>query len=131
MKYLIFKFEEEKKKKKVEYGIYLDNLYIGNISIFDLNEKSKSGEIGYWLVSNQTRKGYVTEAVKVLEKEFFENHDLNRIQIKCDERNEASFGVAKKCGYIFEGKYRQDNYSQYFKDFRNTLVYSKLKSEYQ
>ena len=81
--------------------------------------------------SSHTRKGYMTEALRILEKEVFENLKLNRIQIKCDERNEASFGVAKKCGYQYEGKFREDSFSEHFNDFRNTLVFSKLKSEYK
>lgn len=94
-------------------------------------KKIKSGEIGYWLSSSHVRNGYITEAVKILEKEAFEKLNLNRIQIKCDERNKASFGVAEKCEYKFEGKFREDSFSEHFNDFRNTLVYSKLKSEYK
>jgi len=130
LKYLFDKEEKVKDGKKVEYGIYVDNEYVGNIGIFDIDRKKKSAEIGYWLSSKFTRKGYTTEAVKILEKEFFAN-GLNRIQIKCDERNIASSGVAKKCGYVFEGKFREDSYSEYFKDFRNTLVFSKLKSGFK
>lgn len=93
----MIKKKKTKKGKRVEYGIYIHNEYIGNISIFDINTKKKSGEIGYWLSAAHTRKGYMTEAVKILEKEAFEKMKLNRIQIKCNERNQASFGVAKKC----------------------------------
>lgn len=131
LKYLFDKEEKTKLGEKVEYGLYVGNEYIGNIGIFGISEKKKSGEIGYWLSSSFTRNGYMTEAVGILEKDFFERLKLNRIQIKCDERNEASFGVAKKCGYQFEGRYREDEYSEYFGDLRNTLVFSKLKSEYQ
>ena len=46
-------------------------------------------------------------------------------------RNKASFGVAEKCGYKYEGKFREDSFSEHFNNFRNTLVYSKLKSEYK
>jgi len=28
-------------------------------------------------------------------------------------------------------KFREDSYSEYFKDFRNTLVFSKLKSDFK
>lgn len=73
----------------------------------------------------------MTEAVGILEKEVFSNMGLNRIQIKCDERNIPSVGVVKKCCYIFEGKHREDAYSDYFRDFRNTLIFSKLKSEFK
>jgi len=130
LKYL---FDIEKKFKvgeKIDYGIYLNNKYIGNIGIFDFDKKNKSAEIGYWLSKKYTRNGYMTEAVAVLEKEYFVNTNLNRIQIKCDERNIPSTGVAKKSGYFFEGKFREDKYSEYFKDFRNTLIFSKLKSDF-
>ncbi len=131
VKYLFDKEVETKKGKKVEYGLFVKNEYIGNISVFDINEKNKSGEIGYWLSLSHARNGYMTEAVKIIEKEFFEKIGLNRIQIKCDERNKASFGVAEKCGYKQEGKLREDSFSDHFNDFRNTLVFSKLKSEYK
>ena len=130
LKYLFDKEQETEKGEKVEYGLFINNKYIGNISILILIKK-KSGEIGYWLSSSYTRNGYMTEAVKILEKEAFEKLKLNRIQIKCDERNDASFGVAKKCGYKYEGKFREDVFSEYFNDFRNTLFFSKLKSEYK
>jgi len=117
--------------KGVDYGIYLGNKYIGNIGVFDVNDKNKSGEIGYWLDEKFTRQGYMTEAVKLLEKESFTNMGLNRIQIKCDERNVASAAVAKKCGYIFEGQHREDAYSEHFGNLRNTLYFSKLKSEFK
>jgi RimJ/RimL family protein N-acetyltransferase len=130
LKYLFDKEEKTKKGKKVEYGIFINKEYIGNISIFDINEEKKSCEIGYWLSSSHIRNGYMTEAVKILEKQVFEKLKLNRIQIKCDERNEASFGVAKKCDYKYEGKLREVSFSEYFNDFRNMLIFSKLKSEY-
>jgi len=131
LKYLFDKEEKVKAGEKVEYGIYIGNEYIGNIGIFKIDKNKKSAEIGYWLSAKFIRNGYTTEAVRILEKEFFINNNLNRIQIQCDERNIASSGVAKKCGYIFEGKRREDSYSEYFKDFRNTLVFSKLKSDFK
>jgi ribosomal-protein-serine acetyltransferase len=131
LKYLFDTEAKFKAGEKVDYGIYINNEYIGNVGIFDINKKNKSAEIGYWLSKNSTRKGYMTEAVEILEKEFFLNINLNRIQIKCDERNIPSAGVAKKCGYFFEGRHRADSYSDYYKDFRNTLIFSKLKSEFK
>ncbi|MCK5617643.1 GNAT family N-acetyltransferase [Candidatus Pacearchaeota archaeon] len=131
LKYLFSVEDEGKKSKKVEYGIYIDGEYAGNIGFFGIDDKNKSGEIGYWISSRFVRKGYITEAIKTLEREVFENLGLNRIVIKCDERNEASFGVAKKCGYQFEGKLREDSHSEHFGDLRNTMLFSKLKSEYK
>jgi len=131
LKYLFETEEKFKAGKKVDYGIYINNKYAGSVGIFDINKENKTAEIGYWLSDKFIKKGYTTEAVKIMEKEFFTNGNLNRIQIRCDEKNIASSGVAKKCGYIFEGKHREDSYNNYFKGFRSTLVFSKLKSDYR
>ncbi len=130
MKYLFDKEEDLKEGKKVEYGIYVKDEYIGNIGVFDISKTHRSCEVGYWISKEHTRKGYVSEALQIIEEEFFNKLNFNRIQIKCDERNEASFGVAQKCGYVFEGKFREDSFSSYFNDLRNTLILSKLKCDY-
>lgn len=129
--YLLDTNEKTKKGIKIDYGIFLNDEYIGNFGVFDINIEKKSAEIGYWLCSRFTRKGYITEAVKILEKEFFEKYKLNRIQIRCDDLNKASAGVAKKSGYKFEGKLREDAYDKHQKRFVNTLVFSKLIKEYK
>lgn len=130
LKYLFDNEKKFEKGDKIEYGIYLGEVYLGNIGIFDIDEEVRKAEIGYWLSEKFGRKGYMTEAVRIVEAEFFNNLGLNRIQIKCDEENVASAGVAKKCGYTLEGTLRQDSYNAYFGRFRDTLVFSKLKAEY-
>lgn len=120
-----------KEGKKVNYGIFLRNEYIGNLGVFDIDVENKSAEIGYWLSQDFVRKGYMTEAVQVIEKELFQNLGFNRIQIKCDALNEASSGVALKCGYKLEGLLREDSYIEDENRFRSTQIYSKLKSEYK
>ena len=131
LKYLFDKEEKTIQGEQIEYGLFLNSVYIGNISIFDIHKENKSAEIGYWLSSVNTKKGYMSEAVKILEKEAFENLCLNRIQIKCDAENIASIGVAKKCGFTYEGTLMEDTFSNYFNGFRNTMVFSKLKSTYR
>ena len=131
LKYLFDKEEQFKQGKKIEYGIFVGVQYIGNIALFDINTENKSSEIGYWLSSLHTRKGYMTEAVKIIEQEAFETLWLHRVQIQCDEVNEASFGVAKKCWYKYEWKIRECFFSEYFNNFRNKLLLSKLKSDYK
>lgn len=130
MKYLFDKEEQTKLGNKIEYGLYLGVKYVGNIGIFDINLEKKSAEIGYWISKSFTGKGYVTEAVSILEREAFNAWKLNRIQIKCDETNIGSARVAQKSGYSLEGKLREDRFSVYYNNFRNTLVFSKLRSEF-
>ena len=128
--YLLDKEEKTKRKEIIEYGIYYLNQYIGNISIFDLNNIVKSGEIGYWISKEYTNKGFMTEAVKILEKEFFEHFEFNRLQIKSDFLNEASKKVALNCNFKTEGILRENRYNNYFENIRSTIIFSKLRSEY-
>jgi RimJ/RimL family protein N-acetyltransferase len=72
----------------------------------------------------------MSEAVGIIERELFLVRGLNRIQIKCDERNVASIGVAKKCGFLLEGTLREDDFSEFHNSFRNTHIFSKLKSDF-
>ena len=130
-KYLLENDEKFKKGEKIEYGIYIGAEYAGNIGVFSINQDRKSAEIGYWLSDKFLRHGYMTEAVKVIEKEFFTGGGLNRIVIRCDEKNPASEGVIKKCAYKYEGCAREEVYSKHFKSFRNMRIFSKLKSEFK
>jgi len=117
---------------QLEYGIFIKetNTYIGNIQVFDLSKEKRSGEFGYWLAEKVTGNGFMREAVRILEKECFVSLNLNRIQITCNEQNEASIKVIKACGYIYEGTLREERYEESQKMMRNTVVFSKLKSEY-
>ena len=62
---------------------------------------------------------------------MFKNLNINRIQIKCDQRNISSSRLAEKCGYKLDGMLRENSFNEYFNDLKNTLVYSKLRSEYK
>ena len=131
LKYLFDKEDETREGKKIEYGIHVDGEYIGNIAVFDIDERNRSGELGYWLSSGHTRKGYMTEAVRVVEDEFFRNKGFHRLTLKCDTRNQASIGVARKCGYVEEGTLREDEFSDYFGGYRDTVLFSKLRREWE
>jgi RimJ/RimL family protein N-acetyltransferase len=72
----------------------------------------------------------MTEAVKILEKEFFEHFEFNRLQIKSDFLNEASKKVALNCNFKTEGVLREDHFNSYNNNFRSTIIFSKLRSEY-
>ncbi|NCC70639.1 N-acetyltransferase, partial [bacterium] len=82
LKFLQDTEEGIKNKNKVNYGIFIGNKYLGNIGVFDIDEENLSAEIGYWLSQDFARNGYVTEAVKLIEKDFFKRLAFNRLQIK-------------------------------------------------
>lgn len=102
---------------------------LGSVDIMHVDMEHKSGEIGYWLSQKATGFGYMTEAVSVLESKAFEL-GLNRIVIRNDTRNLPSVGVAKRSGYRLEGVLRQDTWLPDQHKWRDTNLWSKLKSEW-
>lgn len=116
-------------KSGAHYGIYRnsDTEYMGNISSFSFNWENASCEIVYWILGKFEKNGYMSEAVKLIEKTLFET-GFNRIVIRFDPQNFRSGSIPKRLGYSFEGILREavvvDN------TFRNLEVYSKLKCEF-
>jgi RimJ/RimL family protein N-acetyltransferase len=65
-------------------------------------------EIGYWCRTSRTGKGYVAETVRALTKLAFDELGVVRVEIQCDDRNERSYRVAERCGFILEGTLKHD-----------------------
>jgi len=114
--------------ERAEYMIILDNKFIGQIGFFNIDIENESGEIGYWLDKDYTGKGYMHEAVAILEKYIFEL-GFNRISIKHSSHNQASKNVIEKSNYILEGISRKVDIID--GEWRDDYIYSKLKSEFQ
>lgn len=64
-------------------------------------------EIGYWVRSSATRQGIVTESTAALTRAGFEVCEADRIEIRIEPRNEASFGVPRKLGFVEEATLRR------------------------
>ncbi|MBO4643402.1 MAG: GNAT family N-acetyltransferase [Alphaproteobacteria bacterium] len=115
-------------QKQFVYAISFQNNFIGLISAICVSWRHKRVEIGYWLDTDYTGQGFMREAVSLLEKELFAN-GFNRIVIHTDVLNTKSANVARELGYVHEGVLRQERYSETQGRFRDTNVFSKLKSD--
>jgi RimJ/RimL family protein N-acetyltransferase len=85
-------------------------------------------EIGYWIATAQTKKGYATEAAGALMNVAFRVDGVARVEIRCEPDNVASAAVAKKLGMTFEGTRRADTVRP-DGSVRDTLVFSAIKAE--
>ena len=81
-------------------------------------------EIGYWCRSSHTGKGYVSEGVAALTELALETLGAARVEIRCDDLNLRSFGVAERCGYRLEGTLRNDSRPP-AGELRSTRVYAR------
>lgn len=102
--------------------------FAGLIGFRATDSSNKKTEIGYWLSEPFQKKGIVTNAVKALVKYAFNELDMNRIEINCAVRNEASKRIPQKLGFVLEGIERD---GELLSDglFVNLERYSLLKSD--
>ena len=64
-------------------------------------------EIGYWVRASATRRGIVTESSAALTRIGLEVCGADRIEIRIEPRNEASFGIPRKLGFVEEATLRR------------------------
>lgn len=88
-----------------------------------------SFEIGYWCRTSMQGQGYVTEAVKALTDMAFSDLLANRLEIRCDSRNEKSAKVAERAGYRLEATLHSEDRAN-DGSLRDTLVYVMLAEDY-
>ncbi len=61
-------------------------------------------EIGYWIRTSMTGRGFATEAIRRIADFAFVDLDAERVEIWCDAANERSAAVAKHAGFAFEAR---------------------------
>ncbi|MBO7508999.1 MAG: GNAT family N-acetyltransferase [Alphaproteobacteria bacterium] len=115
-------------KDSAEWFIEWNEKIVGRIGFVKLSKGNNYGEVGYWLDKTAGGRGIMTKAFGLLEKNAFENWDFNRIELKIDPENIKSLGVVKRMNFTREGLLRQDHFINGV--YRDTFLFSKLKSEY-
>lgn len=121
-----------KDSKEAHYGIYLHgtNKLIGLVGVPALSWAHERAEIGYWLDAQYTGNGYVTEAAAAVQDMLF-TLGINRIYIRANIKNKASWSVAKRLGFIKEGIHRQELWNAYTNEYEDIVCYAKLRSEWK
>ena len=123
--------KEWENQTRYEFGIILDNAFVGRIGIFNVDKKTKSCELGFWLDKDFTGKGIITKSVKAIEKILFEEFKINRIVIGCDKKNTKSAKVAMRCGYKQEAELEESRLREFYNTLYTHLVFAKLKKDYK
>lgn len=63
-------------------------------------------EIGYWINARHAGRGLATEAAAALTRVAFEVNGVERMEIRCDPRNERSAAIPRRLGYTLEATLR-------------------------
>lgn len=100
-----------KEARAFDYAIRLrshPNRHLGNISIWHVSRLGRTGEIGYWVRSDETGRGIATEATDALLDRGFRNLAFHKVTLRIAAGNRASERVAEKLGFVREGVLREE-----------------------
>ncbi|WP_053365254.1 GNAT family N-acetyltransferase [Bacillus sp. FJAT-27245] len=100
-------------------------MLIGSSGLHRINWSIPKFEIGYWIDSRHSRKGFMTEAVRGIVDFAISELSAKRIEIRCDSRNVKSRAIPERLGFQLEGILRNDELSV-DGELRDTCVFSKI-----
>jgi ribosomal-protein-serine acetyltransferase len=103
--------------------------HLGNISIWQTSRTGRIGEIGYWVRTDLTGRGYATEATRGLMRVGFEHLGLHKITLRIAVGNRGSERVAEKLGYTREGLLREELLIR--GNWMDHTLYSMLEGEFR
>jgi RimJ/RimL family protein N-acetyltransferase len=119
------------RRRDLFFGLFdAGGRYLGNAGLHNVDWSIRSFEIGYWLRDGAEGRGYAQEAVRRLTRFAFEDLGANRVEIRCDPRNERSRRVAERLGFPFEGCLRNSRQDPEGRP-RDTLVYALVPRDWE
>lgn len=78
----------------------------GACGLHRIDWNARRFEIGYWIRTSRSGEGLVTEAVHGITDFAARQLGANRLEIRCDDRNDRSAAVARRAGFTLEGVLR-------------------------
>jgi ribosomal-protein-serine acetyltransferase len=95
-----------KEKMQYDYAIILrkEKRLIGGVGLINPDPIKQQTHVGYFMRSDKTGKGLMTEAVKAAIESAHKKLSFNTFLIDCDEKNVASLRVIEKLNAQYLGR---------------------------
>ena len=100
--------------------------FVGGSGLHRIDWSVPKVEIGYWIRTSCSGKGYITEAVREITRYALYELQAHRVEIRMSSRNAKSRRVPERLGFTFEGTLRNDA-RHVDGSLRNTCVYAKIR----
>ncbi len=107
--------------ESLEFGIFFHGKLIGRCGFHEITKRS--AEIGYLLGQDYTRRGIMTQCVKVITQYGLDSLEKHRIVIKMNPMNTTSRSIPERLNYTYEGTERESSLDTKG-NWRNTEVWS-------
>ncbi|OED38813.1 GNAT family N-acetyltransferase [Chromatiales bacterium (ex Bugula neritina AB1)] len=75
---------------------------VASIGLHRTNLTMRKTEVGYWVRSSATGKGFATEGVNAITNRALAEPGIRRVELITDEQNLRSRAVAQRCGFTLE-----------------------------
>ncbi|MCT9852108.1 GNAT family N-acetyltransferase [Priestia megaterium] len=103
--------------------------FIGSSGLHRINWSIPKFEIGYWINSRFSKKGYMKEAVEGIVNFSLDELRAKRLEIRCDPKNIRSRAIPEKLGFKLEGILENDKLTANSLSLRDTCIYAKVLKE--
>ncbi len=124
--YLYQLYSNNQKQPSFSYFIYTpDNQLIGFLYAFSTQPQNAGLTIQFWMDKSKTRHGFMSEALRLIEKEFF-FAGIERLTICCPIENTKARNLAIKSGYLLEGTAHHIYWNAFDKTFDDLSVFAKV-----
>jgi RimJ/RimL family protein N-acetyltransferase len=111
--YLLSRAEEAAAGRAVDWAIAdpETDAYLGQVSLFDFRPGSPAAELGYWAHPRARRRGWTTEAARMVVRHCFVPVEdgglgLHRVTAVAAVGNDASHRVLERAGFVRSGRER-------------------------
>ncbi|MFK3907974.1 GNAT family N-acetyltransferase [Pseudomonas monteilii] len=96
------------------WGISLGNQssLIGACGFNDWSHAHRKAEIGYWLMPEYWRQGFLSEALPSMLRYGFDTMGLHRVHADVEPENGPSCALLRKCGFQLEGTLRDVEFKE-------------------
>lgn len=101
--------------------------FIGSSGLHSINWEVPKFEIGYWVDTRYSGKGYITETVQGISDFAFGELKARRVEIRCDSKNEKSRRIPEKLDFALEGILKNDDVAINGNELRDTYIYAKVR----
>ncbi len=106
-----------------------DGRHIGNIDLRGVQVENRASMLGIMIGERDCwSQGYGSDAIRTLLGFAFDEMNLNRVELHVFDENERAIACYRKCGFIEEGRLRQDVY--YDGAYHDVVVMSVLREEF-
>lgn len=88
---------------KLRFGIWDGQIFVGSVNLTP-QERSDEAELGYWLGSQFTKKGYATTAARTLADYAVRELGYKKVFAKVVKNNKPSIKTLERSGFVRTGE---------------------------